>query len=1030
MVYVFEQGSSIVRSLTLPSPTLSPTCDGSWHSILQTYSGGTGTQVMRTFMDGNLMSAAAVSLDLSGTNSTPLYIGFSGEAGSARSFSGSISDVRIFGRPLTCAEAQAMALPPLPAVSGGFSTPATLSPGATSATFQCNVGFSGLKSTYSKNTAGDQSWAFSPTTPSCTACATGTFANGLTCSSVVATCGALPTYSLGGGATTGCCTTPATVATATGCAPNGASSAVAGPTDTVFAFTGSAAEGLGGLQPTGSGIGFLSDRYNSPISALQLGTGGNVQASGAALQAVLPAPGAAASISANVLCTLPPASTANMTALEWAAPSAPDSGARLALTVTGIANSPALVGTASTPVPSSAGLSLPKQGVFDAAGNFYFVWGNYIGVVSPAGVYTTLLGSGTAARVDGVGLAASLYGPTGIAISADFLTIYWSESFTGMVRQANLATLQTSTFVGTGGSGYQEGVGTAAAFVAPICLSIDYVRGVMYVADSTGGRVRAINMATRATSTLAGNGAKGNADGVGTACTLTLPYGIAVEQSSGNVYVSDGNGNKIRMITSAGVCTTFAGPAGDLNGAAGAVDGQGTNAQFSAPRGIGFDLAGFLYVADSGNNKVRRVTPYGVVSSVTGLPNTPVTAVSNGGNGGALSGVGFNVPFGVTADSSGNVWVIESTGLVVRKLTFAQAPTALAPVCDGAWHNVVTTFSGGANPQTVLTYVDGYLSSSAQLAVATTGATSSPLTVGANGEGAAANAASQFVGALSDVRVYARALQASEAANLSVPVLPSIAGAAASPARAQGITSYSVACLAGYAGPPARSFARQPDNSWLLSGEVNCSACPINTHSAVTATGATVCTTCTDISPNAIAPSPASQYCQCKANFYQTGPPAAFTCTACPDGSTATGGPRCVAIYSPRARPIHKLLLPSHPPTLPPARSALTSPALSLRSFPAVLAPAAPTSSLWARARACSACAPRASRRRARAPPRPALRPARPAPTPSRLAARASPAPRTASAAPMRAPARAAPTRRATAWPARRSCARPAPATP
>ena len=179
------------------------------------------------------------------------------------------------------------------------------------------------------------------------------------------------------------------------------------------------ATGLGGLQPTGSGIGFLSDRYNSPISALQLGTGGNVQASGAALQAVLPAPGAAASISANVLCTLPPASTANMTALEWAAPSAPDSGARLALTVTGIANSPALVGTASTPVPSSAGLSLPKQGVFDAAGNFYCVWGNYIGVVSPAGVYTTLLGSGTAARVDGAVRAGAEAGPARLAPYAE-----------------------------------------------------------------------------------------------------------------------------------------------------------------------------------------------------------------------------------------------------------------------------------------------------------------------------------------------------------------------------------------------------------------------------------------------------------------------------------------------------------------------------------------------------------------------------------------------------------------------------------
>jgi len=622
LVYVFEQGSSSVRALTLPSATRNPTCDGYWHHITQTYSGGANPQMMRTFMDGSLMSATAVSLDMSGTNSTPLYIGFSGEPGNGQYFAGSVSDVRIFGRQLKCEEAQTMAVPPLVTLAGGFVTPSVLSLGATSAVFKCYVGYAGPVSTYSKNA--DFSWSYSPAPPSCAACPAGTFADGLSCSSVVATCGAQPSYSLGGAAT-GCCARPATVPAAAGCAPNGTASTVAMPLDTAFAFAGTAAEGLGGVQPSVAGIGFQSNRYNAPISALQLGAGGSVLASGAALQAALPAPGAAASLSANVLCSLPASSTSNMTAFEWAAPAPTAAGARFALTVTSVSNVAALVGTASTPVTSAAGLTSPKQGVFDAAGNYYLVWGNYLGVVSAAGAYRTLLGTGTAARVDGVGTSASLYGPTGIAISQDGSTIYWAESFTGMVRQANLATLQTSTFVGTGGAGYQEGVGTAASFAMPYCIDIDYSRKIMYVADAAGARVRTVNMLTSKTGTLAGTGVAGNADGAGTSCTLTYPYGVAVEQSSGNVYVSDSTGNKIRMITAAGVCSTFAGPAGNLNGAGGADDAQGTSALFSIPRGLGFDAAGFLYVADSGALPPRMPSPkHALLPSQQSLPLGPL----------------------------------------------------------------------------------------------------------------------------------------------------------------------------------------------------------------------------------------------------------------------------------------------------------------------------------------------------------------------------------------------------------------------
>ena len=90
-----------MRAITLPSPTLTPSCDGTWHSIQQTYSGGGGSQLVRSFMDGALLSSQVATPDVTGSNSTPIFIGASGESSRQSYFSGAVSDVRVFGRELT-----------------------------------------------------------------------------------------------------------------------------------------------------------------------------------------------------------------------------------------------------------------------------------------------------------------------------------------------------------------------------------------------------------------------------------------------------------------------------------------------------------------------------------------------------------------------------------------------------------------------------------------------------------------------------------------------------------------------------------------------------------------------------------------------------------------------------------------------------------------------------------------------------------------------------------------------------------------
>jgi secreted PhoX family phosphatase len=113
-------------------------------------------------------------------------------------------------------------------------------------------------------------------------------------------------------------------------------------------------------------------------------------------------------------------------------------------------------------------------------------------------------------------------------------------------------------------------------------------------------------------STLAGSGAQGNADGTGRAATFNGPEGVAVD-SAGNVYVADSGNNEIRKITSAGVVTTFAG-----SGTQGNADGIGRGASFNGPEGVAVDSMGNVYVGDEFNNEIRKITPAGLVVPLAG----------------------------------------------------------------------------------------------------------------------------------------------------------------------------------------------------------------------------------------------------------------------------------------------------------------------------------------------------------------------------------------------------------------------------
>jgi len=166
-----------------------------------------------------------------------------------------------------------------------------------------------------------------------------------------------------------------------------------------------------------------------------------------------------------------------------------------------------------------------------------------------------------------------------------------------------------STLAGSGTVGFADGTGTEARFSYPGRVAVDS-EGNVYVVDHGNHRIRKITPAG-VVSTLAGTGTRGHADGTGTEAQFDYPTGVAVD-SEGNVYVADHGNHRIRRITPAGVVSIFAGST------EGFADGIGTEAQFNYPTGVAVDSSGNVYVADSVNHRIRKITPAAVVSTFSG----------------------------------------------------------------------------------------------------------------------------------------------------------------------------------------------------------------------------------------------------------------------------------------------------------------------------------------------------------------------------------------------------------------------------
>ncbi len=276
--------------------------------------------------------------------------------------------------------------------------------------------------------------------------------------------------------------------------------------------------------------------------------------------------------------------------------------------------------------------------VVDSSDNLYAgdSANNMIQQIDPSGVVRLVAGS-TAGSKDGTGSAALFHDPTGIIITPDMTMLYVADTGNSAVRQITTGGTVTSIAPGF--------------FSTPVGVAVD-TSGNLYVADSSNKVIRMITKAGVG-STFAGP----------PAAQFNAPYGLAVNNSSGNFYVSDTN--TLSQIKG-GAVTTLAGAT-----AAGLVDGTGSNAGFTSPGGLAVDSAGNIYVADTGNSTIRKVTPAGVVTTIAG----------QAGKAGLLDGTGsnalFDKPEDLTVDSSGNVYVADTLNGAIRKITPAGVVTTM-----------------------------------------------------------------------------------------------------------------------------------------------------------------------------------------------------------------------------------------------------------------------------------------------------------------------------------------------------------------
>lgn len=333
---------------------------------------------------------------------------------------------------------------------------------------------------------------------------------------------------------------------------------------------------------------------------------------------------------------------------------------------------------------TSAALSAPLSVAVDGLGNFYVAdrAEHRVRRIDAMGVITTVAGTGVSgfSGDGGPATSAQLHDPEGVAVGS--LGLYIVDTGNHRIRRVDANGVIT-TIAGSGsGNGLfnndDGGPATSALLNLPSDVALDGL-GNVYIADTSNQRIRRVDT-NGVITTFAGSG-PGGSNGFGfagdglqaTDARLSSPSGVEVD-GLGNVYIADTFNHRVRRVDAAGVITTVAGTTLGFSG-----DGLAAiTAQLTSPRGVAFDAAGHLYIADLANHRVRRVDAItGVITTVVGTG-----AAGDSGDGGAATSAQLTFPGDVAVDSAGVLYVADSNNLRIRRVDPSGRITTAAGSVD------------------------------------------------------------------------------------------------------------------------------------------------------------------------------------------------------------------------------------------------------------------------------------------------------------------------------------------------------------
>jgi uncharacterized protein (TIGR03437 family) len=357
-----------------------------------------------------------------------------------------------------------------------------------------------------------------------------------------------------------------------------------------------------------------------------------------------------------------------------------DTGDNTIRQVTADGNIATIAGDSFPSYQGDAGLAIaaelhnPEDVAVDSSGNIYIAdtANAYIRKVTTDGNINYIAGDGSIGYSGDGGYATSadLIAPFALAVDSSG-NVYFAENGDSRIRRIDAKSLDISTVAGNGTNGFSGDGSTAinAEMNSPTGLALDSA-GNLYIADSLNCRIRKVTSGGNI-STIVGNGTLSYSGdgGLASQAQLNAPQGVAAD-AAGNLYVADTLNNVVRKVSPNGTIANFAG-----NGGVGSSgDGSAaTSAQLHGPQGLAVDASGNVFIADTLNAKVRKVSASGIISTVAGS-GTP----GYGGDGGAAASAQLNLPIGVAVDSSGNLYIADFGNSRVREVSASGAITTVA----------------------------------------------------------------------------------------------------------------------------------------------------------------------------------------------------------------------------------------------------------------------------------------------------------------------------------------------------------------